>query len=73
LILDEVGVSFSKEFFMDIGDTSFIVESVFETQTIGNTTFDFENIENTTTEGPDEVLVAEELRVWRVHQVALNE
>lgn len=68
-----MGVSFSKEFFTNVGDTSFIMELVFETQTIGSTTFDFENIENTTTEGLDEVLEAEELTIWRVHQVALNE
>lgn len=40
-------VSFSKEFiFTDVGDTGIIVELVLETQTTGNTTLDFKEIEN---------------------------
>lgn len=39
---------------------------------IGNTTFDLEAVENTTTEGHDQVLEAEELAVWRVWQATVN-
>lgn len=58
--MDEVGLSFSKEFvFMDVGDTCIIMELVMETQMTSHTTLDFEDAENISTIKPDEVLEVE--------------
>ena len=57
--MDKVCFNFSKEFiFTYVGDTGIVVELVLETQTTGNTTFDFKDIENIATSIEDTTSLA---------------